>query len=52
MATWPILEVCREGKWQGGSMPRQWWWEQWMSFDVVDAVGSDTESNLVASLAD
>jgi hypothetical protein len=29
----PILEACREVKWQRGSMPRQWWWEQPMSFE-------------------
>jgi hypothetical protein len=52
VATQPILEACREGKRQRGSMPRQWWWEQPMRFDVVDALGSDAESNLVASLAD
>jgi hypothetical protein len=28
-----FLEVCREGKWQRGLMPRQWWWEQPMSFE-------------------
>ncbi len=32
VATWPILEVCRVGKRQRGLMPRQWWWEQPMSF--------------------
>ncbi len=33
VATWPILEACRAGKRQRGSMPRQWWWEQPMSFE-------------------
>ncbi len=48
----PILEAFREGKQKRGLMPRQWWWEQPMSFDVVDALGLDTESNLAASLAE
>jgi hypothetical protein len=26
-------------------MPRQWWWEQPMSFAVVNALGSDAERN-------
>jgi hypothetical protein len=30
---WPILEVCREREWQRWLMPRQWWWEQPMSFE-------------------
>jgi hypothetical protein len=32
VATRPILEACRVGEWQRGSMPRQWWWEQPMNF--------------------
>ena len=52
VAMQPILDVCREVKRQRESMPRQWWWEQPMSFNVVDALGSDAESNSVASLAD
>jgi hypothetical protein len=52
LVTQPILEACREGKQQRGLMSRQWWWEQLMSFDVVDALGSDAESNSVSSLTD
>jgi hypothetical protein len=33
VATRPILEACREDKRQRGLMPRQWWWEQPMSFE-------------------
>jgi hypothetical protein len=33
VVTRPILEACREGEWRRGSMPRQWWWEQLMSFE-------------------
>jgi hypothetical protein len=33
VATLPILEMCREGKRRRGLMPRQWWWEQPMSFE-------------------
>jgi hypothetical protein len=32
----PILETCRQGNWQRGSMPRQWWWEQPMELDGND----------------
>ena len=30
----PILENCRQGNRQRGSMPRQWWWEQPMELDA------------------
>jgi hypothetical protein len=33
VATRPFLEACRAGERQRGSMPRQWWWEQPMSFE-------------------
>ncbi len=33
-----ILETCRQGNRQRGSMPRQWWWEQPMELD-----GTETE---------
>jgi hypothetical protein len=33
VATRSILEACREGKWWKGLMPRQWWWEQPLSFE-------------------
>jgi hypothetical protein len=33
VVTWPILEACRGGKRRRGLMPRQWWWEQPMSFE-------------------
>ncbi len=33
VVTRPILEACRESKWWRASMPRQWWWEQLMSFE-------------------
>ena len=32
VADHPILEACRQGNRQRGSMPRQWWWEQPMDF--------------------
>jgi hypothetical protein len=33
VATRPILKACREGERRRGLMPRQWWWEQRMSFE-------------------
>ncbi len=33
VATRPVLEECRQGERQRGSMRRQWWWEQPMEFD-------------------
>jgi hypothetical protein len=33
VATRSILEACRVGERQRGSMPRQWWWEKLMSFE-------------------
>jgi hypothetical protein len=33
VATRLILEAFREGERWIGSMPRQWWWEQPMSFE-------------------
>jgi hypothetical protein len=37
----PIFTACLEGKRQQGSMPRQWWWEQPMCLDAIDAIGSN-----------
>ncbi len=39
-ATQPILETCRQGEWQRGSMPKQWWvvgaanvhWRSWCTW--------------------
>jgi hypothetical protein len=41
VATCPILEACRQGERQRGSMPRQWWWEQPMMWSNDDATGSE-----------
>ncbi len=41
MATRPVFKACMEGKRRQGSMPRQWWWEQPMCLDAIDATGSD-----------
>jgi hypothetical protein len=41
VATRPILNKCRRGKWKRGAIPRRWWWEQPMDFAVHDATGSD-----------
>ncbi len=41
VTTRPMLEECRQGERQrqGGSMRRQWWWEQPMEFDQIDPPG-------------
>ena len=50
VATRPIFTACVEGERQQGSMPRQWWWEQTMCLDTLDAIGSDAGGgHLVAS---
>jgi hypothetical protein len=41
VATRPILKACLEGKRWQGLMPHQWWWEQPMCLDVIDAIGSN-----------
>jgi hypothetical protein len=33
----PIYKACRRGEWRRGLPPQQWWWEQKMSLDNVDA---------------
>ncbi len=48
VATRPILEACRQGDRQRGSMPRQWWWEQPMTWSDDDATGSDTQDDAAA----
>jgi len=50
VATRPILEACRQGERQRGSMPRQWWWEQPMNLDgeddeAIDATGSGSDAD-------
>jgi hypothetical protein len=41
VATRPVFKACMEGeRWQG-LMLRQWWWEQPMCLDAIDATGSD-----------
>jgi hypothetical protein len=44
MATRPVFKACMEGKQWRGSMPRQWWWEQPMCLDAIDATGSDANN--------
>ncbi len=41
MAMKPIFMACVEGEWRRGAMPYQWWWEQPMCFDAIDAIGSN-----------
>ena len=41
VATRPVFKACMEGKWQRGSMLHQWWWEQPMCLDAINATGSD-----------
>jgi hypothetical protein len=41
MATGPIFKACLEGKQRQGLMPRQWWWEQPMCLDTINAIGSN-----------
>ena len=51
VATRPIFTACVEGERRRGSMPRQWWWEQPMCLDAVDATGSDaSDGHSVASI--
>jgi hypothetical protein len=40
MVDWPIYEACREGERRRALPPRQWWWEQKMSLNVVDVDGA------------
>jgi hypothetical protein len=52
VATRPIFKACVESEQRQGSMPRQWWWEQPMCLDTLDAIGSDAgDGHLVASTA-
>ncbi len=37
----PIFTACVEGKQQRGPMPCQWWWEQPMCLDAINATGSN-----------
>ncbi len=36
VSTRPILQECRQGEQQRGTVPHQWWWEQPMDLDVPD----------------
>ena len=51
VVTRPILADCTGTKWRRGSMPHQWWWEQLMCLDAINAIESDASSDrhLVAS---
>ena len=51
VATRPILQECRQGKRQRGSMRRQWWWEQPMDLageddEAIDATDSGSDQDL------
>jgi hypothetical protein len=49
VATRPIFTACVGGKQRRGSMLRQWWWEQPMCLDAINATGSDaSDGHLVA----
>jgi hypothetical protein len=48
VATRPILEACRQGEQQRGLMPRQWWWEQPMTWSDDDATGSEEQAHNAA----
>ncbi len=39
-----VFKACTEGERQQGSMPRQWWWEQPMCLDAINATGSDASN--------
>jgi hypothetical protein len=52
VATWPILEACRQGEQWKGSMPRQLWWEQPMTWSDDDATGSVEQDDNMAVLHD
>jgi hypothetical protein len=41
VATRPVFEACMKGERRRGSMPHQWWWEQPMCLDAIDATRSD-----------
>ena len=50
VATRPIFTACVGGEWRRGSMLRQWWWEQPMCLDAIDATGSDaSDGHSIAS---
>jgi hypothetical protein len=44
VAARPVFKACMEGKRRQGSMPRQWWWEQPMCLDAINATGSDASN--------
>ncbi len=49
VAARPIFTACVGGERRRGSMPRQWWWEQPMCLDAIDATGSNASNgNLLA----
>ncbi len=37
----PIFKACLEGKRRQGLMLCQWWWEQPVCLDAIDAIGSN-----------
>ncbi len=41
VATRPVFEACMKSEQRGGSMPHQWWWEQPMCLDAINATGSN-----------
>jgi hypothetical protein len=41
VATRPIITAYVEGERRRGLMLRQWWWEQPMCLDAINATGSD-----------
>ena len=47
----PIFTACTGGERQRGSMPRQWWWEQPMCLDAIDATGSDANDGRLVTPA-
>jgi hypothetical protein len=52
VATRPISTACQEGEQRRGLMPRMWWWEQPVSLDAINVIGSDaSDGHLVAFTA-
>jgi hypothetical protein len=41
VVTRPIFKACLEGKRRQGLMPCQWWWDEPMCLDAIDAIGSE-----------
>ena len=49
VATRPVFTACIGGERRRESMPGQWWWEQPMCLDAIDATGTNTSDGHVVA---